>query len=517
MRKVISRFADAALQPLLPPGLALRQVTSKSGKGVYASSDTLFKGAVFGRDSIEVAEDLLYIKPRLVKRIILTLASLQGEEINDLNEEEPGKIVHEYRSSLVDGKPIKGSAKHIFEELGSRWGGSETELAYYGSIDATPHFIRLVGAYTHRYGPMILDQPVALRSGHRLSLRLVVENALDWLRQKLTESQSGLLEYQRRNPRGIENQVWKDSKEFFVHENGLPANHEQPIASIEVQGYAYDALVSAALMIKGNHEAYEDLATKLRNRAIELLWMPERRYFALGADYSKSGDLRIMRTSTANPEALLDTLFFMEVPEAERALFIQSIVRKMMSPDFLTDAGIRSRAMSEGHLVEYWDYHGSYVSWPKETYDIAKGMRRQGFPELAKQLENRLLNLTLRSRSYPEFVYVDEWGRVMASAPESQEHGELTIIDSTNNPESVQAWTVSAMLAIATNRFAKKFRRLKPPTRADWQIQTEQELLRYIPKVNRHLNPWTLAAKYPHYPYKVVKGKSVNSTDMPAR
>jgi hypothetical protein len=61
------------------PVLALRTVTSKNGLGVYASSDRLFRGAVFGRDSLEVAEDLMYLRPKLVERILLTLGSLQGE------------------------------------------------------------------------------------------------------------------------------------------------------------------------------------------------------------------------------------------------------------------------------------------------------------------------------------------------------------------------------------------------------------------------------------------------------
>jgi glycogen debranching enzyme len=93
----------------LTPTQALYTVTSKSGLGVYASSDRLFKGAVFGRDSLEVAEDLMYIKPRLVEKILLTLASLQGEVDNKSNEEEPGKIVHEYRTPHIDGRPLNPS------------------------------------------------------------------------------------------------------------------------------------------------------------------------------------------------------------------------------------------------------------------------------------------------------------------------------------------------------------------------------------------------------------------------
>src|SRR4051794_30262858 len=122
---------------LLPPILALRTVISKSGNGVYASSDRLFKGAVFGRDSLFVAEDLMTLRPQLVKRVLITLAKLQGLEHRSENEEEPGKILHEYRTRKVDGRPLSGKTLEIFENLGSRWGGSDDRLIYYGSVDST--------------------------------------------------------------------------------------------------------------------------------------------------------------------------------------------------------------------------------------------------------------------------------------------------------------------------------------------------------------------------------------------
>src|SRR5437868_2289161 len=99
MIRVIKRIPLVPKPVILAPNLALRKVTSKTGKGVYASNDTLFKGAVFGRDSLEVAEDLITVKPKLVQHILMTLASLQGLHSHDVNEEEHGKIVHEYRTT----------------------------------------------------------------------------------------------------------------------------------------------------------------------------------------------------------------------------------------------------------------------------------------------------------------------------------------------------------------------------------------------------------------------------------
>lgn len=493
---------------MLSPAMALRRVTSKSGRGVYASTDSLFKGAVFGRDSIEVAEDILDIKPRLVRRIILMLASLQGEVNTDTNEEEPGKIIHEYRTTVVEGKHIQGMPKHIFDELSNRWGGDEHTMAYYGSIDATPHFIRLVGEYVDLRGDSILDEIIRKKSGGETTLRAVVLNAVEWLEEKLAASQSGLIEYLRRNPLGIENQVWKDSREFYVHETKKLANHNSPIASIEVQGLAYDALIVAASLFPERSSQYYQQANALRARAIKLLWQPKRQYFALGTDYDHSGRLRVIETMTGNPAALLDSKFFDDLPAHEKQLFITAIVETIMGSEFLTDGGIRSRALKEAKLIPYWDYHGSFTSWPKETYDVAKGLRRQGFPLLARQLENRIINIVFKSQQYPEFVYVDSYGRILTHSPGTRQHGEVVLIDSTNRPERLQAWTASAMAAITARRIKHKLRFYKEPAAASWQNELELKIFSQIPRVERLINPFALAAKYPTYRYKLAKDKN---------
>lgn len=486
---------------MLPPALALRSVVSKTGLGVYASSDTLFRGAVFGRDSLVVAEDLMTLRPQLVKRILLTAARLQGLRNHSGNEEEPGKIIHEYRSRVVDNKVLSGRPLEIFEKLSQRWGGNSNYLIYYGSIDSTPLFIRTLCDYCDFYGSRFLSQKVLLRNGQKASLGQCLEEAVDWLQTKMDHSKSGLLEYQAYNHEGLRNQAWKDSNEFYIHQNGRPVNHARPVASVEVQGLAYDALMAAAEYLPKRKTKLKTSAMKVRAKTIEFLWLPKKEFFALGVDYKQNGDLRLIKTTTANPASLLNSGIFDELSQSEKEKYIGGIVRNIMGTDFLTDAGIRSRALSEANLIPFWDYHGSYVSWPKETYDIAKGMRRQGFPELAKQLDNRLLNVVRKSRGYPEFLYVDARGRVLGSSSRAHRHTHALQVKSTNVPESIQAWTVSAIYAITADR--RPGFRLGKYKQGPWQSEIEKEVLTHIPKVARFKTSRSLNARYPDYPYEL--------------
>src|SRR5262249_47821662 len=154
-------------------------------------------------------------------------------------------------------------------------------------------------------------------------------------------------------------------------------------------------------------------------------------------------------------------------------------------------------------LIPFWDYHGSYVSWPKETYDVAKGLKRQGFPGLAKQLENRLLNVIRKSHGYPEFLYVDPRGRVLGSSSSAHRHTHSLVVKSTNQPESVQAWTVSAILAIQADR-RPGFRTAKQKQKP-WQDELEKEVMIHIPKVSWLKTSITLNARYPDYPYELTE------------
>lgn len=62
-------YLPSARKAFAFPPLALSLVTAPNNSNVYASADALYRSAEFGRDSLEVAEDLLPYKAKLVHSI----------------------------------------------------------------------------------------------------------------------------------------------------------------------------------------------------------------------------------------------------------------------------------------------------------------------------------------------------------------------------------------------------------------------------------------------------------------
>jgi len=104
---------------------------------------------MFGRDSIIAAYQSLLLNPQLAKDTLRVLARYQGQAVNDWRDEEPGKILHEYRTGEMTRS------------------GEMPFGPYYGSIDATPLFLILLSETFHWTADEELIQellPAALRS-----------------------------------------------------------------------------------------------------------------------------------------------------------------------------------------------------------------------------------------------------------------------------------------------------------------------------------------------------------------
>ncbi len=433
----------------------ISHVRAPKGYGIFASTGPNYQAAVFGRDSIEVAEDLLHILPELVEEIILTLAHFQGKVFTHTNEEEPGKIHHEYRSRVWDGHTAPHAAQIVFDHIKNKWGGNDHELRYYGTYDASALFVRLVGRYCAMHGKDILGQMVTGYDHVKMPLRECVRAAAMWVATRVTASPWQLFEYKRINPQGIYHQAWEDSDMAYLHTDGTVARAETGLAAVELQGYAYDALLSAADIVATSEEeaaAWRELAGAIQTQTQKELWMEKEHYFAMGLDRDPEGHPRQIQTLNLNSGLLLESGLLRNLDDEQRHNYLENLAYTIFSEDFLTPAGLRLRAKRHADLVKFADYHGCEVTWPKQTFDIAKGFRAHGLPQLADLLEACILHSVTEAGEFYEFFFVDSSGQPKYHyRNERPDEPTFHEFGAANMPDPGQAWTISAVLSIVAN------------------------------------------------------------------
>jgi hypothetical protein len=106
-------------------------------------------------------------------------------------------------------------------------------------------------------------------------------------------------------------------------------------------------------------------------------------------------------------------------------------------------------------------------------------------------------------RAYPEFVYIDRRGRVLGVSRSIHGHGEILMVEGPNQPERIQAWTVSPILALTSK--PSKSKNNKYLKQQSWQEELEKDILRTIPHVPILKTTKELSARYPAYHYQLKK------------
>jgi glycogen debranching enzyme len=289
--------------------------------------------APFGRDSVIAALQVLPFEPEIARGTIAFLARYQAPDDDPFTDAEPGKILHEYRRGEL------AACREI------------PFIPYYGSVDATPLFLVLLGEYLHWTGDLDFAR----------QLWPAAERALAWI-----ESGGGYLRYHRRSPVGLEHQGWKDSQDAIMHAAGELA--KGPIALVEAQGYAFAALLAVERVARALGRG--DVAGRCRERAGRLrerfeaeFWMDDEGFYALALD----GQDRSCRVIASNPGHLLWT----GIAAPSRA---EMVARRLLLDDMFTGWGIRTLSARE-RLYNPMSYHNGSV-WPHDTALAAVGMAR---------------------------------------------------------------------------------------------------------------------------------------------
>jgi glycogen debranching enzyme len=307
---------------------------------------------VFGRDTIITCLQTLLFGTELARTALETLAELQAREDDPSIDAEPGKIVHELRSGRA--------AENWFR-------------AYYGTADATPLYLVLLSE-VWRW----TDDSALMRELKDPAMR-----ALAWIDEYGDRDGDGFVEYERRTPRGLANQSWKDSGDSQRYHDGSIAH--APIAPCEVQGYVYDAKLRMAELAR---EIWRDraLAERLEHEAQELqrafneqFWTDERGgYYVLALD----GDKKQVDSLCSNVGHLL----WSGIVPTER---VDAVVDALMGESLWSGWGVRTMSAGDAGYNPL-SYHNGTV-WPHDNSLIAQGLARHDrWPE-AQRIVRRML------------------------------------------------------------------------------------------------------------------------------
>jgi glycogen debranching enzyme len=309
--------------------------------------------ALFGRDSLLSSYMALPLEPSLMVGTLRALARLQGSQVNPQTEEEPGRILHETRFGT--SFPL------------ARGGGR----VYYGSVDATPLFVMMLGELS-RWG----FEPAEVEA-----LLPHADRAMQWIEKYGDRDGDGFVEYQRLTDTGRVSQGWKDSQHAITFANGRPAR--PPIALAEVQGYVYAAyLARAHLALQAGDTAESERlsaqAGELKRAFNERFWLPKQGWFALGLD----ADKRAIDALASNMGHCLWTGL---IDEDKAAV----VAGRLMSKEMFTGWGVRTLASTMG-AYNPMSYHNGSV-WPHDNALIATGLIRYGFIAEGQRLAEGIL------------------------------------------------------------------------------------------------------------------------------
>ncbi len=385
-----------------PASPALQAISGlQSAQGwVHASSTPVDAGdpgrfhALFGRDSLIVALQVLPQRPDVAAATLRALAGLQGAADDPEIDEEPGKIVHEYRpiapAWLIDrGWPLRD-------------GG----IRYYGTSDATCWFLVLLDAAGDP------DLQAELRDACLAAGR--------WLERALDRGLGLVRCGPRRFLGGLAQQGWRDTQDPGSDEHGggivdaAGRTPPAPLADADSQAVAVSALTALTRLDPERRDHWQGRRDRLR---------------ALIAQRFRPGVMAIDGDDQPVPGAgsQLGWLLWSGALDGEDA---RAAVERLTRPDVLTEHGLRTLASTHPAFL-VGGYHRGSV-WPFDNWIGWGGLLAAGASDAAEYVRGGVLRAVAQLGDYPELYAV------------RPQDGAAERIPVANR---VQAWTVGAVAA----------------------------------------------------------------------
>ncbi len=335
----------------------LAMLTTELDSGPYPYAGVPWYSTTFGRDGVLTAREYLWIDPSMARGVLAFLAATQATAEEPERDAEPGKILHEARKCEMART------------------GEVPFGRYYGTVDATPLFVALAGAYHRRTGDLDFVRGIWPN----------ILAALDWIDRYGDRDGDGFVEYARRSATGLVQQGWKDSQDSIFHDDGRLA--DAPIALCEVQAYVYEARRQAAGLAAALGDAalarrLDAQADELRERFQRTFWCEELGVYALALD----GGKRPCRIAASNAGHALWTGIAAPAHAARMA-------QRFVEPDFFSGWGVRTVASGQARYNPM-SYHNGSI-WPHDNALLAAGLGRYGHTEAAMTLLTALFDASL--------------------------------------------------------------------------------------------------------------------------
>jgi glycogen debranching enzyme len=371
-------------------------------EGILASGKNEIYGAIFGRDSLITSLKLLTVYRQtktsdfliIVRKVLQTLASLQGKEVNLESGEEPGKSIHEFRP---DGH------EHLTGRENKPWFVySDGVMRNYDTVDATPLFLIAV----YRYYQASQDKDFL----NQVLPKVI--SALDWLKNFADKNEDGLVDFQLdplRSSGGLLNQNWMDSTESTFHETGEEVVY--PLAPVEAQAYTY---LAYRLWSRFFYTTDKILAHDLEERADSLKRIFNSKFVLneSGKTYLASaidGSGLPLASARSNMGHTLWASLNKEMDGVTDSIletrYTQPVVERLLQSDlFEPEAGIRTLSNLSVAFNPH-SYHNGSI-WPHDNSMIAEGFENFGFLDEAELVREALLKAVFHFKTPVElFVY----------------------------------------------------------------------------------------------------------------